>query len=141
MTAARHGSVTQASSLEGDDVWVTIPPYSEYLRTVRLVAADAAGRAGLDCDEIEDFRIAVDELTHLLMTATDHEIAISFGVVGSSVMSRGRARRRQGAAPRQLDDLSRTIIGSVADSFETTDNGVEVAFSVMKRRSTSAAHP
>ena len=26
----------------GEDVWLTVPPFSEYLRTVRLVAADAA---------------------------------------------------------------------------------------------------
>ncbi len=63
---------------------------------MRLVAADAAGRAGLDYDEVEDFRIAVDELCHLLMSSTDHEISVSFGVVGRCVLARGRAQRRPG---------------------------------------------
>ena len=78
----------------GEDVWLTVPPFSEYLRTVRLVAADAASRAGLDYDEIEDFRIAVDELCHLLMSSSDHEISLSFGVVG-----RSRPGARHAASP------------------------------------------
>ena len=90
----------------GEDVWSTVPPYSEYLRTVRLVAADAAVRAGLDYDEVEDFRIAVDELCHLLMSSTDHEISVSFGVVGRSVLARGRAQRRSGGA---LADAQRAV--------------------------------
>ena len=103
----------------GEDVWLTVPPFSEYLRTVRLVAADAAGRAGLDYDEIEDFRIAVDELCHLLMSSTDHEISVSFGVVGRSVLARGRAPAAVTVArSRQLNELSRTIIDSVADYHE-----------------------
>ena len=90
----------QDAKIVGEDVWLTVPPFSEYLRTVRLVAADAAGRAGLDYDAIEDFRIAVDELCHLLMSSTDHEISVSFGVsplivarTSASIMpGRGRSR-------------------------------------------------
>ena len=56
--------VRQALAESTDSVHLVVPPSSEYLRTARLVAADAAVRAGLDCEEIEDFRIAVDELCH-----------------------------------------------------------------------------
>jgi hypothetical protein len=116
----------------GEDVWLTVPPFSEYLRTVRLVAADAAGRAGLDYDEVEDFRIAVDELCHLLMSSTDHEISVSFGVVGRSVLARGRAQRRSGTPLSPLNELSRTIIASVADHHELTDSDDLLGFAVMK---------
>jgi hypothetical protein len=122
----------------GEDVWLTVPPFSEYLRTVRLVAADAAVRAGLDYDEIEDFRIAVDELCHLLMSSTDHEISVSFGVVGRSVLARGRARRRPGRPLAPLNELSRTIIDSVADHHELTDRDEEFGFAVMKETRSSS---
>jgi hypothetical protein len=117
----------------GEDVWLTVPPYSGYLRTVRLVAADAAVRAGLDYDEVEDFRIAVDELCHLLMSSTDHEISVSFGVVGACVLARGRARRRAGSPLAPLNHLSRAIIDSVADHHELTDGEDELGFAVLKR--------
>jgi hypothetical protein len=120
-----------------DAVWLTVPPFSEYLRTVRLVAADAAGRAGLDYDEIEDFRIAVDELCHLLMSSTDHEIAVSFGVAGTSVVARGRAQSRAGSPLAPLNDLSRAIIISVSDHHELRDDGGELGFVVMKESRTA----
>lgn len=119
-------------NIVGEDVWLTVPPFSEYLRTVRLVAADAAVRAGLDYDEVEDFRIAVDELCHLLMSSTDHEISVSFGVVGRCVLARGSARRRPGVPLSPLNELSRTIIDSVADHHELTDSGEQLGFAVMK---------
>jgi hypothetical protein len=122
----------------GEDVWLTVPPFSEYLRTVRLVAADAAVRAGLDYDEVEDFRIAVDELCHQLMSATDHEIAVSFGVVGRCVLAHGRARRRPGSPVTPLNDLSCTIIASVADHHELTESEDELGFAVMKESRGSA---
>ncbi len=117
----------------GEDVWLTVPPFSEYLRTVRLVAADAAVRAGLDLDEVEDFRIAVDELCHLLMSSTDHEISISFGVVGHCAIARGTARRRDGAPLARLEELSETIVNSVSDYHETIERPSEVGFAVMKQ--------
>ena len=123
----------------GEDVWLTVPPFSEFLRTVRLVAADAAVRAGLDYDEVEDFRIAVDELCHLLMSSTDHEIEVSFGVTGHKVLARGRARRRPGSPLAQLNDLSNTIIQSLADHHEVIEHDEELSFALLKETRTAVA--
>jgi len=125
----------------GEDVWLTVPPFSEYLRTVRLVAADAAVRAGLDYDEVEDFRIAVDELCHLLMSSTDHSISVSFGVVGRCVLARGRTRRRPGSPLATLNELSRTIIDSVSDHHELTEHADEIGFAVMKETRSTSGDP
>lgn len=122
--------------IDGSDVWLTVPPFSEYLRTVRLVAADAAVRAGLDYEEVEDFRIAVDELCHLLISSTDHEIEVAFRVAGPSVEARGRAPRRPGAPLAPLDPLSSTIIRSAADHHEIVDDDSEVGFVVAKETRT-----
>ncbi len=116
-----------------ESVQLTLPPYSEYLRTVRLVAADAAVRAGLDVDEVEDFRIAVDELCHLLMTNTDHLVTVGFGVRGACVLARGSARAREQVRVQELPPLPLAIVRSVADYFETSVDGEELTFSVMKR--------
>jgi len=140
MEHGMNAGTTDQLRIVGEDVWLTIPPFSEFLRTVRLVAADAASRAGLDYDEVEDFRIAVDELCHLLMSSTDQEISLSFGVVGRSALARGHAPRRHGGPLQPLSELSRTIIDSVADHHETFERDGEIGFSVMKESRTPAVH-
>jgi len=37
-----NAGIQDELNIVGEDVWLTVPPFSEYLRTVRLVAADAA---------------------------------------------------------------------------------------------------
>ena len=115
-----NAGIRTSSQIVGEDVWLTVPPFSEFLRTVRLVAADAAGRAGLDYDEVEDFRIAVDELCHLLMSSTDHEISVSFGTDRASVRrARGRAHPPSRWPARPTRRAFATIIDSVTDYHET----------------------
>ena len=51
------------------EIRLIIPGSPDFLRLARLAAADAGSRAGLTFDEIEDLRIAVDELCHSVMRA------------------------------------------------------------------------
>src|SRR5882762_7813013 len=51
-----HGTVT-----------LTIPGQPVYLRLARLAAADTGARAGLSIGDLEDLRIAVDELAFALI--------------------------------------------------------------------------
>jgi hypothetical protein len=114
-------------------VELEVPPSSEYLRTVRLVAADAAVRAGLDCDEIEDLRIAVDELCHLVMTSTDHFIGMRFVVDGERVIVEGEAPSRSGAECRQPGELSALILAATTDSYDVQCRDGVMTFSVVKQ--------
>ena len=127
-----YGSWPSADS--PDRVRLVVPPASHYLRTVRLVAADAAVRTGLDCEEIEDFRIAIDELTHLLMASTDDFIELWFVAVDERVVAHGRAQCRSGAATRSLGDLSELILASTADFYNVTSVDDEMAFEVVKQK-------
>lgn len=116
------------------DVHLVIPPSSEFLRTLRLVAADAAVRAGLDCEEVEDFRIAVDELSHSVMAATDHHLHVTFRAEDDKVIARGSARSRGGMVRPAMSELSRTIVAGVCDFFDFCEAKSEVTFVVMKKR-------
>ena len=57
----------------GGDVRLVVPAAAEYLRLVRLTAAGMASRLGFTFDEVEDLRIAVDELCFHLLGDTDDQ--------------------------------------------------------------------
>ncbi|MFI5046102.1 MAG: hypothetical protein ACHQIG_03485 [Acidimicrobiia bacterium] len=116
---------------EGERVHLVVPPSSRFLRTARLVAADAAERAGCDVEEIEDFRIAVDELCHLLMAATDHFVHVTVTTFDAHVVARGSTHARAGAA-HELDEVSSMIVAGTADELEIVASPGELAFEVVK---------
>ena len=135
--------VTRAGAEPGDDgdrVHLVVPPSSRFLRAARLVAADAAGRAGCDVEEIEDFRIAVDELCHLLMSATDHFVHLTVTTFDSYVVARGSTRSR-GGAPRTLDEVSAMIVTGTVDHYEIVETPGELAFEVVKQARRASALP
>ena len=115
----------------GDELTLIVPPYSGFLRAIRLVAADAAVRAGLDVEETEDFRLAVDELCHTLMSATDHPLSLWFTPTKQGVMARGTAKGRDGSAP-VISELSATIVESLSDGYELALIDGELEFTVAR---------
>jgi hypothetical protein len=117
------------------EVHLVVPPHSVYLRAIRLVAADAAGRAQLDCEETEDFRLAVDELCHVLMSMTDHSVVVTMMVENDGVVARGSARRRAGGDPLRLNKLTERLVLALADSMSLDESLDQVSFVVTKLRS------
>jgi hypothetical protein len=116
------------------EVHLVVPPQSVYLRAIRLVAADAAGRAQLDCEETEDFRLAVDELCHVVMSMTDHSVVVSMTVQDDGVVARGSARRRSGGDPLRLNKLTERLVLALADSMSLDESPDQVSFVVTKLR-------
>ncbi len=46
---------------------LSVPALSEHLRTLRLVSSSLAAGLGLDVDQLDDLRIAIDELCSMLI--------------------------------------------------------------------------
>ena len=109
-----------------------VPATVDHLRTVRLVAADAAERAGFDCDETDDLRIAVDELCHAVMNSSDAPIILGFAVAPGRVEVRGAAKRSTGARPLEMSQLSALVVDSVSTSFDLIDESRDVGFVLVK---------
>jgi hypothetical protein len=127
-------SEEQLLGVATDEVDLLVPPFSTHLRCVRLVAADAAIRAGLDVTETDDLRIAVDELCHALMTATDHRVHICVAADKGRVVVRGSARRRgTGQSELHLPGISATIVDAVSDQHVLRTEGDKIVFVVVKQ--------
>jgi hypothetical protein len=116
-----------------------VPPTVEHLRTVRLVAADAAERAGLDCDETDDLRIAVDEVCHAVLKSTGAPITVGFSVEPGLVEVHGAAQREGASAPLRLSRISHLIVEAVADDVEMSDGSEGIRFTIVKRAARSEA--
>jgi anti-sigma regulatory factor (Ser/Thr protein kinase) len=121
------------------DLRLQVPATFVHLRTVRLVAADAAERAGFDCDETDDLRIAVDELCHAVMNSTDAPIVLGFSVRPDLVEVRGQAERTYGAPPLEMSPLSELVVDSVSESFRLADEPHSVGFVLVKRTAGATA--
>jgi hypothetical protein len=102
-----------------DTVSINIPASPVYLRVVRLVAAGLASRLRFTLDEIDDLKIAVDELSAYLTGAQgrDGDLEISFHVHDDRLEIHGVGKLTPGQKVRtELTDMSRMILETLVDS-------------------------
>ena len=114
-------------------VVVTMPADPSFLRLARLAAADAGTRAGFTVEDVEDLRLAIDELCGPLMNERDGTISLMFLAVDGRVDIEGR-----GPAPLEepaYADIGDAIITAVVDEHDIeTREGVQ-SFRAVKRSS------
>ena len=120
-------------------VSIRIPASPAYLNVVRLVAAGLASRLRFTIDEIEDLKIAVDEMSAYLTGAQGREgtLEVSFIVSDDRIEIRGEGDFAPGQKVRtELTDFSRVILKAVVDSasLEQTDGSPVFNLSKSKRK-------
>jgi serine/threonine-protein kinase RsbW len=99
---------------------LSVPADSRYMRLARLMASGVASTCGLPLEEVEDFRIAVDELCATLIEMGDGEpIRLAFEVVADAlVVHASTSTGRAGAIDDDRLTLSRQILDVVTDGHE-----------------------
>jgi serine/threonine-protein kinase RsbW len=116
-------------------VELSLPPDSRYTRLARLMASGVASTCGLPLEEVEDFRIAVDELCSTLIEMGDGQpIRLAFEIRADVLVVEGRTLA--GRAPAPDDErfaLSSQILDVVADGHELSHLDGNVEFSARKR--------
>jgi serine/threonine-protein kinase RsbW len=123
--------------METSPVTITFPAVPQYLRLARIATADAASRAGLDYEEIDDVRIAVSELCSLVSVDPGNTVTLAFRVDTGRLTVEGESRT--GGAEIMPNELSQAIVAAVADEHSLiTDDGV-TRFAVTKRSRNSGA--
>ena len=102
-----------------EHVSITIPASPQYVQVVRLVASGLASRLGFTIDDIEDLKIAVDEMA-AYMTGThgrDGTLQIRFSISGRQLEIDGTGAFQPGDKIRtDLTDFSKRILHTVVDS-------------------------
>jgi serine/threonine-protein kinase RsbW len=120
-----------------DTVRITIPASPQFLQVVRLVAAGLAARLRFTIDEIEDLKIAVDELVAYL-TGTqgrEGEIEITFHVGDDRLEISGVGRFPSATkVPTELSEFSRMILDTVVDDASLVQADGTPAFTLVKSK-------
>ena len=141
MPGERNGLDERDDQLRtGGDVRLLVPAAAEYLRLVRLTAAGMASRLGFTFDEVEDLRIAVDELCfHLLgevdddaPSPDDRTMDLVYSAGSDSITITGRTGL-SGAVP-QPSELSEQILDALVDEHEVSGTNGMVTFRLKKQR-------
>jgi serine/threonine-protein kinase RsbW len=135
--AGEATSQTTVGEATGDEyeVALSIPAQPEFLRLARLAAADVGSRCGLSYEEVDDLRIAVDELCHAIMPDAgaapgSSSLDIRFTVVVDAITIAGACPG--GAVPR-LNELSAAILAAVVDEHELSGGDGTSRFRMVKR--------
>ena len=118
-----------------ETVRLTIPAALEFVRIARLTASGVASRVGFDVDEIEDLRVAVDELSSILVDAAGEgelHLAFTSGVDGIEI--EGTAQVGSTHEP-EIEDLTRQILAAVVDEYGIETQSGHARFRCFKRLS------
>lgn len=115
-------------------VELLLPPDSRYMRLARLMASGVASTCGLPLDEVEDFRIAVDELCAALIEVGDGDrVSLAFAFTDDALVVEGRTTAKpDGGIDEDRLNLSRQILDVVTDGHELTVGNGYATFTARK---------
>jgi serine/threonine-protein kinase RsbW len=133
-TSARSkGGPLNASGNRQDEVQLAVPAALEYVRIVRLTGSGVASRLGFDVDEIENLRVAIDELASMVVEfASDGVLDISFFTTNGELRIEGSAPVRPGVEVA-VEDLTAQILKAVCDEYALRADNGNVRFSYVRR--------
>jgi serine/threonine-protein kinase RsbW len=117
-----------------DVVRLSVPVALEYVRIVRLTGSGIANRLGFDIEEVENLRVALDELASMAIEAsTGGELEITFFTTPTELRIIGRAPIAEGTDVG-VDPLTAQILKAVIDDYEMKTADGAVCFSCVTRR-------
>jgi hypothetical protein len=112
----------------------------EFLRLARVTAAGLASRLGFSFDEVEDLRLAIDELCYGLTGSTgrDGTVQVRFVLGDDSLLVEGEGHFVI-TTPPTLSDLSEVILTALVDEHELGLGPDGPTFRLLKRHHGSSA--
>ena len=121
---------------DADEVRLVVPARPEFLRLARVTAAGLAGRLGFSYDEIEDLRLAIDELCFGLTgpTGRNGTVELTYSIESSKLTVEGRGHFLEDVTPIGLTDLSRVILSALVDEHSLSAAAKGPTFRLVKRR-------
>ena len=131
------GRSPEEESTSAETISIKIPASPEYIQVVRLVAAGLASRLSFTLEDIEDLKIAVDELSAYITGAHGRSgtLAVSFTLKDDEIRISGTGEYTQRYDLRtELTEFSLMILETVSDSAELSASDGKPTFSLVKSK-------
>ena len=108
---------------QADEISIQFPARRGFLYLTRLNASAGGTEAGLDIDELDDLRLAVNELINwLLMDAEgDGQVNLSFFALDGTIEIIGTRSCEAELPDREMDDLASAVLGATVDEYQVLD--------------------
>lgn len=113
----------------GDVVELVLPLGHKHISTARVVAASLGADSGLDVDQIDDFRLAVDEAVAIVVDAAgpdSERIVLRFRSDAGRVSVQAAADPPAPLMRADIDSLALRILDAVSDEFDVADGALVV---------------
>lgn len=122
-----------------DEVRLTVPATPEYLRLARVTATGLASRLGFTYDQVEDLRLAIDELCFALIGTKGKvgSVNLHYAVAADGLKVEGVGHFDEDVAQAPaLSEFSQQILRALVDEYGVSqDDGGRPRFRLVKRRS------
>ena len=121
-----------------EEVRLVVPATPEFLRLARVTATGLASRLGFSYDDVEDLRLAIDELCFALIGSRGKEgtVTLRYAMPEGSLDIEGTGRfagEGSESAPT-LSDLSKQILSALVDEYDVFSEGGHPSFRLRKQR-------
>ena len=121
----------------GDEVRLAVPATPEFLRLARLAASGLASRMGFSYDEVDDLRLAVDELCFALIGGKGRQgsVLLRYAIVDGALEVEGTGSFGSADPDPVLPELSSQILTALVDEHQVfRDGDGSPGFRLLKRR-------
>lgn len=119
-----------------DEVRLAVPATPEFLRLVRVTAAGLSSRLGFSYDQVEDLRLAIDELCFSLTGANGRPgtVHVRFLVEDDSLEVFAEGSFEDGRDTPPESEWTKVILAALVDDYELALDTDGPSFRLVKRR-------
>lgn len=125
-----------------NEVRLSVPALPEYLRLARLTASGLASRLGFSYEEVEDLRLALDELCFALVgvDGLPGRLMLRYTTSGTAIEVEGVLEEPDWAVVPSLSGLGRQILTALVDD-HALSNGAPASAGAAGSGGPASANP
>lgn len=107
-----------------DEVRLAVPATPEFLRLARVTASGLASRLGFTFDEVEDLRLAIDELCFMLIGSKgrDGMVHLHYSTVSGGLEVVGVGSFTDDGIRHPLSPFSEQILSALVNEYSVDDD-------------------